>query len=440
MRAWDVEWGSAVGRVVVENGYADVRETTITSGDSTITADGRFSLGFPRRDGGEEVNAQVRLTRRPIKDLRHAFLLDRYPHRRSAVRRVSRLRQLQDAVRLRDAGAGRRRAYGESFDAAKASVGLEGKGVRLTGVELAKGGGRGSGAAYVDWDGGYSFDFAGQRRFRVESVTLARRAQLPLSGLIDFTAVASGTFDDAPLQRSKAPSATSSSPTKASVRSTSGISAVIGDTMTIEAEVASPRLDVGVLGRVELTGGMYADVTFTVNDTSLDPYVRALNPRLSPFTTAVVDGTRSRRGRAGQLRTALKIDTQVRRLALRLFDYPLENSSPFNIALERRLGRGSPTRCTWSTRERKTQTSRLPAVSDLDKETIDMVVKGTANLAVLQGFVDNIESSGTSDVVRPAQGAAARSGGERHVGMDNGRIRHYGAPHGAREHQRRDHV
>ncbi len=110
MRAWDVEWGSAVGRVVVENGYADVRETTITSGDSTITTDGRFSLGFPRRDGGEEVNAQVRLTGRAVKDLRHAFLMDRYPARRAVVRGISRIRQLQDAVRLRDdgVGAGRR--------------------------------------------------------------------------------------------------------------------------------------------------------------------------------------------------------------------------------------------------------------------------------------------------------------------------------------------
>ena len=30
-----------------------------------ITADGQFSLGYPRKDGGEEINARVRLTRRP---------------------------------------------------------------------------------------------------------------------------------------------------------------------------------------------------------------------------------------------------------------------------------------------------------------------------------------------------------------------------------------
>ena len=44
-----------------------------------IDADGRFSLGYPRKDGGEEINARVRLTDRPIADLRHAFELDDYP-------------------------------------------------------------------------------------------------------------------------------------------------------------------------------------------------------------------------------------------------------------------------------------------------------------------------------------------------------------------------
>jgi len=53
--------------------------TSLRSGGSTIEADGRFSLGYPRRDLGEEINARVRVTKRPIRDLRHAFLLDDYP-------------------------------------------------------------------------------------------------------------------------------------------------------------------------------------------------------------------------------------------------------------------------------------------------------------------------------------------------------------------------
>ena len=38
--------------------------SSITSGDSEIRADGLFSLGYPRKDGGEEINARIRVTRR----------------------------------------------------------------------------------------------------------------------------------------------------------------------------------------------------------------------------------------------------------------------------------------------------------------------------------------------------------------------------------------
>ena len=36
---------------------------------------------------------------------------------------------------------------------------------------------------------------------------------------------------------------------------------------------------------------MDAELTLRFRDTSLDPYVRFFEPRLSPFTTAVVGGT-----------------------------------------------------------------------------------------------------------------------------------------------------
>ena len=53
MRAWDVVWGSAQGKVLIENSYADVDGVVIRAGDSEIKTTGRFSLGYPRRDAGE---------------------------------------------------------------------------------------------------------------------------------------------------------------------------------------------------------------------------------------------------------------------------------------------------------------------------------------------------------------------------------------------------
>ena len=45
----------------------------IGAGASEITAEGLFSLGYPRKDGGEQINARVRLTRRPMADLKRGF-------------------------------------------------------------------------------------------------------------------------------------------------------------------------------------------------------------------------------------------------------------------------------------------------------------------------------------------------------------------------------
>ena len=79
MRAWDTLWGRGSAKVVIENSYVIVSESAVTDGRSQIRADGTFSLGYPRRDNGEEINARIFMTRRPLADLRHAFVLDEYP-------------------------------------------------------------------------------------------------------------------------------------------------------------------------------------------------------------------------------------------------------------------------------------------------------------------------------------------------------------------------
>ena len=64
-----------------------------------------------------------------------------------------------------------------------------------------------------------------------------------------------------------------------------------GELLTLDLEAASPRLVVSGSGRIALTPEMDAELTLRFRDTSLDPYVRFFEPRLSPFTTAVAGGT-----------------------------------------------------------------------------------------------------------------------------------------------------
>ena len=49
------------------------------TGDSEIRTDGKFSLAAPREDGGDEIDARFRVTRRDLDSLRHAFQIDEYP-------------------------------------------------------------------------------------------------------------------------------------------------------------------------------------------------------------------------------------------------------------------------------------------------------------------------------------------------------------------------
>jgi hypothetical protein len=61
MRAFDVTWGTAEGDAVIENSYAFVSNAVIRRGDSRMDVGGQFSLGYPRRDNGEEIDARIRI-------------------------------------------------------------------------------------------------------------------------------------------------------------------------------------------------------------------------------------------------------------------------------------------------------------------------------------------------------------------------------------------
>ena len=111
----------------------------IRRGDSRIECRGQFSLGFPRRDGGEEINARIRLDGRPVADLLDAFDLEDYP----VTGTLSGDFHLYGPY-TRPFGFGRMTiddgtAYGERFDTASAGLRFEGNGVRLDGAQITQG-------------------------------------------------------------------------------------------------------------------------------------------------------------------------------------------------------------------------------------------------------------------------------------------------------------
>jgi hypothetical protein len=420
MRAWDVTWGAVRGKALIQNSYVDVSNVTITSGESVIKTDGRYSIGFPRKDGGEQINARIQIAKRPVADLRHAFAIDEYDIEGFLNGEF----QIAGEY-LRPNGSGRMEIvngvfYGEPVESASSSVMLEGKGARLPNIQILKGGGRGTGNVYIGWDGTYSFSFDA-RAIPAESITASKTIGFPISALLDFTATGSGSFD--------APRYEVKGTLKDVFLADEGIGQVVGgiavrdQEMTIGLEAASPRLSMSVAGKMAMTPERDADITINVLDSSLDPYVRLFLPQLSPFTTAVTSGSVRIVGELSDI-DHLLVDATVDQLDMRLFDYALRNARPIRLALDRHSVRVTDMRIIGQ----DTQID-VTGVANLHDETINVRANGDANLAVLQGFIGNVRSSGMADLSATIEGSLRDPVFSGTLAIDDGRVRHFALPH-----------
>ena len=420
MRAWDVVWGSISGGAVIENSYVDASNVVITSGQSRIRTTGRFSIGYPRSDGGEEIDAQIEILGRPVADLRHAFTIDEYDIDGTLNGEFQ-----VTGKYLAPSGFGRMEivdgvAYGEPFEAVTAGVRLEGEGARLENIRATKADGRGTGAAFIGWNGTYSFNFDG-RSIPAESLAVAKRSPRPIAGLIDFTAGGSGTFD--------APRYDVRTTVRDLFVADEGIGQIVGNLsvdnkmMTVRLEAASPRLAVSASGRVALTPELDSELSITVSDTSLDPYVRAFQPQLSPYTTAVASGSIRVIGKLADIDNLL-VDATVDRLEVSLFDYAVRNARPIRLALDRHAIRVTDMRIVGQ----DTQLD-VSGLVNLHDSRIAIRATGDANLAVLQGFLADVRSSGMAALSATLEGPLDDPAVSGSLDITNGRIRHFALPH-----------
>jgi hypothetical protein len=421
VRAWDVDWGEARAGVVIENAYADVTGAQIRSGESTMLVDGRFSLGFPRRDGGEEMNARVRVMRRPVADLRHAFELDDYPVEGllSGEFRVNGHYQAPIGFGRMTLDAGR--AYDEPFETASANLTFEGRGVRLDGIELAKAAGRVTGAAFVGWDGTYSFNADG-RQIPLERIEAVRYPDLPFTGLVEFSASGTGTFDDP--RYAVRGSVSDLFVRDEGIGQLTGRLQVRGEEMTIaQLEVASPRLAVSGAGRIRRNVARDVDLTLRVTETSLDPYLRLVEPRISPLATAVGTGTIRVSGPFRQP-ARLRADATIESLDLRLFDYRLKNDGLIKLGMADEVATIERLRLVG-------EGTTLEVVGDAGTtgDRLHIRALGEANLGLLQGFVRDIRSSGAAEVQAEITGSVRDPVVVGSAVVSHGRLRYFGLPH-----------
>jgi translocation and assembly module TamB len=310
-------------------------------------------------------------------------------------------------------------AYGEPFQEATSALRFDGTGVRLDNLSLAKDTGTVTGAAYIGWDSTYSFNASG-RRIPVERLAFLTYPRAPLSGLAEFTAIGSGTFES-PRNDFKF-RVNDLFVGEEGVGQVSGTLVLRGAELSGEIDAASPRMALTGTGRIALTPQSDAELTFRFHDTSLDPYVRLFVPKLSPFTTAVVSGAIRVVGELADF-DHLVVEGTVDSLDMRLLDYGVKNAAPIRIALDQQQIRieelqlvGDDTRL------------RLSGAIGLKDERIALKANGEANLGILQGFFRDVRGAGRAELTASIDGPLAQPQFSGSATITDGRIRHFSIP------------
>lgn len=419
IRAWNVDWGAGRGVITVEDGWLDVAEARFERQAAALKVNGRFALGG-RAGGEDEIDASFDLASFPAGRVRRAFGLRGYDVEGA----------LTGAVRLfggyrRPYGVGRLTldrplAYGEPFDSATAGLRFEGAGVRIDGLEARKGGGRVTGAAFIGWDGTYSFNADG-RGIAVASIAAARVEQAPLGGVARFSAAGVGSFADPRYEvRGAVRDLTVAG---AAVGHVSGRIDVRGGVVGLEAEAASPRGAVSGSGRIELATTR-SELLLRFTDTRIDPYVRAIQPALPGQLAAEVSGTLQVLGPLGDS-GQLEVVSTVEQLQLDAWGYTVRNDRPLRLVLERNvvgvermrlIGDGTAV--------------ELAGTLDLEAGRIALAAAGEGSLAFLQEIFPDLRSSGHARLDVGVGGTLRQPVVTGEAALDRGRVRHLSFPHG----------
>ncbi|MDE0830905.1 MAG: translocation/assembly module TamB domain-containing protein, partial [Vicinamibacterales bacterium] len=420
LHAWNVEWGVGGGGVVVENGYLEVRNGLFRNDGAEFGADGTFSIGGSDVDGGEDINAVITMVSFPTSNIRSAFgLEDGYTIDGPATGEVRLYGPYRAMFGYGQVVLEQPIAYGEPIDSASSGLRFEGNGVRLDGFEMRKGAGTVTGAAFIGWDASYVFNWD-VRDLEVNTVTSMPAPPEPLSGVVNFNIAGVGAFDD-PRYEIRGNVVDLFLGDEEIGQVTARLS-VRDDLLTVNLEGASSTLAVSAAGQVEMTD-MLADLRVRVANASLAPYVRMFDPRLSPYTSAVVSGSAHIQGPLQA--DSVRIDATIEQADLTLLDYDLHNDGPIQLRLNgqaigidqlRLVGEGTALDLSGSV--------------DLATDALGLDIDGDANLSILRGLVPDLRGSGVAQVRTRVTGTFAQPELAGQAALLNGRIRHIGLPHG----------
>ncbi len=198
-----------------------------------------------------------------------------------------------------------------------------------------------------------------------------------------------------------------------------------GELLTVDFNAASKRLAVAGSGRIAMTDAMDAELTLRFQDTSLDPYLRFFEPRLSPFTTAVAGGTVRVVGELTDI-DQLMVETKVEQLDMKLFDYRVSNRDPRTneyLPIELGLDQDVVTVDQFRLFGDGTELA-LSGTVGLRDSSLALKAEGDANLGILPGFFRDVRSSGSARLKAEVNGPLDQPVFSGSATIVDGRIRH----------------
>lgn len=427
IRSWDVVWGKGRADLLIENGYVTVSNSVIGTAPARMVVNGKYSLGYPRADAGEEFDARITVEAWPLEDFRHAFELDDWPVVGTTfadLRLYGRYEGPEGFGLLRVSPGS---AWEEPFELMTSRLTFDGAGLRLDGAELTKSTGFVRGAAYIGWAptadawGTYSFTFNGEK-IPVESLTSFTVPDANLTGVLNFTMGGSGSMEF-PRYEWDGRIADLFWGDEGIGQATAHM-VIEEDMVTIDRlDVASDRLSISGSGQVAMNDVYDAEVALRFSETSVDPYLRFVAPQLSPYTQAVVSGSVRFSGELANL-SKLGVDMTIDRADLKLFDYTLRNAEPMRMTLVNDVFQIRSLRLAG-------EGTGLQIAGSVNRVTsaVDLSITGASSLAILQGVVRDVRSSGDATIAARVTGTLEAPEYTGSATLTNGRLRHFSFPH-----------
>jgi translocation and assembly module TamB len=430
MHAWDVDWGLASGEIAIENGYMDLVNGVITyPGAGRVETKGRFALGYPRADGGEEINADIRVENMPLKPLKKAFDLEDWPVTgtvaSASMHLEGKYEQPGDAGRLGSLKIVDGTAWDEPFEVVNSTLVFEGNGgLRLRAMRMEKAGAMITGDAWVSWEeNAYSFSAQAEGTgVPVDKLATFQVPRAPLTGQLTFTAEGTGSFDS--------PTWTVTGQIADLYAGGEGVGSVAGrirmvnEALQIDVDVQSVnRLNVNGHGVITLDDQYDATLNLRFTDTSIDPYLKFVTTEM-PYTKAIVSG---KLAVSGPLKDPARLDASalVDKADLTLFAYALSNDGDIRLAFKNN-------KFTLDQVKFKGDGTSLALLGSVDAgaRTVEMHAEGTANLEALQGFYPELTADGVGTLTASLTGSFDAPVVDGKAIIANGSLRHPALPHG----------